>query len=406
MEITEGALIKVCSTVMPHLDERQRRILAGSLARAAGRGGIAAVAEATGMSRSTLHGAVRQVDAGIEPSERVRRPGGGRPRLTDRDPTLLSDLDALVEPESRGDPMCPLRWTCKSTQQLADALVAMGHQVSPDTVGALLKVLGFSLQSTSKQVEGTNHPDRDAQFHYLNDRVEEHLGAGEPVISVDTKKKELVGSFANKGKEWQPKGEPERVEVHDFINKELGKAVPYGVYDLGTNEAWVGVGDDNDTAAFAVNTIGRWWDMVGSVAYHGAKRLLVTADAGGSNGYRNRLWKRELSALAARAGLEITVCHLPPGTSKWNKIEHRLFSAISLNWRGRPLVSHEVIVELIAATSTRTGLKVRAELDPGDYPKGIKITDKELAALPVTKHAFHGDWNYTVRPPSTGTTTE
>lgn len=358
------------------------------------------------MSRSTLRGAVREFDAGIEPSTRVRRPGGGRPRLMDRDPTLLSDLDSLVDPESRGDPMCPLRWTCKSTGQLADALVAMGHQISPDTVGVLLKGLGYSLQATSKQIEGTNHPDRDAQFRYLNAQVEEHLGAAQPVISVDTKKKELVGSFANKGKEYQPKGTPERVEVHDFVHPELGKAVPYGVYDLGANEAWVGVGDDNDTAAFAVNTIGRWWDMVGSVVYPEATRLLITADAGGSNGYRNRLWKRELSALAERAGLQITVCHLPPGTSKWNKIEHRLFSAISMNWRGRPLISHEVIVELIAATSTRTGLKVRAELDRGAYPKGTKITDKELAALPINKHEFHGDWNYTVQPESERTTTE
>ena len=348
------------------------------------------------MSRSTLQGAVAQIDAGVELSPRVRRPGGGRPRLAEKDPTLLSDLDSLVEPEARGDPMCPLRWTCKSTAQLADALIAMGHQVSPDTVGRLLHAAGYSLQSTSKQIEGTEHPDRDAQFHYLNAQVEDHLAAAQPVISVDTKKKELVGSFANKGKEWQPKHHPQRVEVHDFPDPEVGKAVPYGVYDLGANEGWVGVGDDNDTAAFAVNTIGRWWDMVGSVAYPEATRLLVTADAGGSNGYRNRLWKRELSALAARSGLEITVCHFPPGTSKWNKIEHRLFSAISLNWRGRPLTSHEVIVELIAATSTRAGLKVRAELDTGDYPKGTKITDKELAALPITKHQFHGEWNYSV----------
>ena len=396
MEISGAALGRVCSLVMPHLDERQRRILAGALARAAGRGGIAQVAAAAAMSRSTVQDAVRQIDDGVEVSARVRRPGGGRPRLVERDPTLLSDLDALVEPESRGDPMCPLRWTAKSTAQLADALGAMGHQVSPDTVGRLLHGLGYSLQGTSKQIEGASHPDRDAQFRYLNARVEDHLGAGQPVISVDTKKKELVGSFANKGNEWQPKGQPERVEVHDFPDPKVGKAVPYGVYDLGANEGWVAVGDDNDTAAFAVATIGRWWDMVGSVAYPQATRLLITADAGGSNGYRNRLWKRELAALAARTDLEITVCHFPPGTSKWNKIEHRLFCAISLNWRGRPLTSHEVIVELIAATSTRTGLKVRAELDRADYPKGTKISDRELAALPVTKHEFHGDWNYSI----------
>ena len=398
MEIAQSALAKVCSWVMPHLDERQRRILAGALARAAGRGGIAAVAAATGMSRNTvIHGA-RDVDGGEQPSPRVRRAGGGRPRLVSQDPALLADLDSLVEPESRGDPMRPLRWTCKSTGQLADALVGMGHTVSPDTVGRLLHALGYSLQATSKQIEGTEHSDRDAQFRYLSGRVEEHLAQGQPVISVDTKKKELVGSFANKGREWQPHAHPERVQVHDFPDPEVGKAVPYGVYDLGANEGWVGVGDDNDTAAFAVNTIGRWWDMVGTVAYPHATRLLITADAGGSNGYRNRLWKRELAALAARSGLEITVCHFPPGTSKWNKIEHRLFSAISLNWRGRPLTSHEVIVELIAATSTRTGLKVRAELDKGDYPKGTKITNKELAGLPLTSHAFHGEWNYTIRP--------
>jgi hypothetical protein len=349
------------------------------------------------MSRNTVLHGVADVEAGGEPLPRVRRAGGGRPRLREKDPTLVSDLDSLVEPESRGDPMCRLRWTTKSTGQLADALAAMGHTVSPDTVGRLLRTLDYSLQATSKQIEGASHPDRDGQFHYLNARVGEHLAQGQPVISVDTKKKELVGSFANKGREWQPKGRPERVEVHDFPDPEVGKAVPYGVYDLGANEGWVSVGDDNDTAAFAVATIGRWWDMVGRIAYPDATRLLITADAGGSNGYRNRLWRRELAALAARSGLEITVCHFPPGTSKWNKIEHRLFSAISLNWRGRPLTSHEVIVELIAATTTRTGLTVRAELDRGDYPKGTKITDKELAALPITKHDFHGEWNYTIR---------
>jgi DDE family transposase len=396
VEITEGALGRVCSLVMPHLNERQRRLLAGALARSAGPGGITTVASISGMSRSTVQDGARELDAEVAPSERVRRPGAGRPALVEKDPTLLSDLDTLVEPETRGDPMCPLRWTCKSTTALAKALVAMGHQVSPDTVGNLLRAMGYSLQATSKQLEGTGHPDRDAQFRYLNAQVGEHLEQGQPVISVDTKKKELVGAYANKGREWQPKAEPVRVDVHDFPDPAVGKAVPYGVYDLGANEGWVGVGADNDTAAFAVNTIRRWWETVGQVAYPDATRLLITADAGGSNGYRNRLWKRELTDLAGRSGLEITVCHLPPGTSKWNKIEHRLFSHISMNWRGRPLVSHEVIVELIAATSTRTGLKVRAELDQGAYPKGTKITDKELKALPVTKHAFHGEWNYTV----------
>lgn len=397
MEITEGALGSVCSVVMPHLDERQRRILAGALARAAGRGGIAAVATATGMSRSTVQDGARAVDAGVESSERVRRPGGGRPRLIDRDRTLLQDLDDLVEPESRGDPMCPLRWTCKSTTQLADALVAMGHKVSPDTVGSLLHAMGYSLQGTAKEREGAQHEDRDAQFRYLNGQVEEHLAAGQPVVSVDTKKKELVGQVSNGGKEWQPQGRPVRVDVHDFPDPEVGKAIPYGIYDLGANEGWVGVGDDNDTAAFAVQTIRRWWETVGSTAYPTAKRLCITADAGGSNGYRVRLWKTELAKLAAETGLEITVCHLPPGTSKWNKVEHRLFSAISVNWRGRPLTSHQVVVDLIGATTTRTGLKVRAELDRGYYPTGLKVSDAELAAVPLTKHAFHGDWNYTVR---------
>lgn len=318
--VTDERLAWLLETVSPHLDERQRRILAGAQARTLGRGGIVAVAEATGMSRSTVQAAVAEVNAGVEPSDRIRRPGGGRPRLIDKDPTLLQDLDDLVEPESRGDPMCPLRWTCKSTEQLARALNAMGHQVSPDTVGRLLKAMDYSLQAPAKENEGAQHPDRDAQFGHLNAQVEAHLRAGEPVISVDTKKKEVVGNLANKGREYQPKGTPVRVDVHDFPNPEVGKAIPYGVFDLAANEGFVVVGDDADTAAFAVSTIGRWWDMVGATAYPDATRLLITADAGGSNGYRNRLWKRELGALAARTGLAITVCHLPPGTSKWNRI--------------------------------------------------------------------------------------
>ncbi|MQB02211.1 MAG: ISAzo13 family transposase, partial [Actinobacteria bacterium] len=293
VEITEGALGRVCTLVMPHLNERQRRLLAGALARAAGTGGITTVASVSGMSRSTVQDGARELDEQESPSERVRRPGAGRPKLTDKDPTLLTDLDALVEPETRGDPMCPLRWTCKSTTTLAKALVAMGHRVSPDTVGNLLRTVGYSLQATSKQLEGAEHPDRDAGFRYLNAQVEGHLEQGQPVISVDTKKKELVGAYPNKGREWQPKAEPVRVGVHDFPDPAVGKAVPYGVYDLGANEGWVGVGADNDTAAFAVNTIGRWWQTVGSVAYPDATRLLITADAGGSNGYRNRPWKRE-----------------------------------------------------------------------------------------------------------------
>jgi transposase len=382
--------------VLPHLDERQRRVLVGSVARAVGRGGIAAVAEAAGMSRSTVQTAVGEIDAGVEPSDRVRAPGGGRPRLVDKDPTLLADLDSLVEPETRGDPMCPLRWTTKSAEHLAGALREMGHVVSADTVGRLLRAMGYSLQAPAKENEGAQHPDRDAQFRYLNGQVEAHLAAGQPVISVDTKKKEVMGNLANKGREYQPKGEPVRVDVHDFPDPERGKAIPYGVFDIGADAGFVVVGSDADTAEFAVATIGRWWDTVGSVAYPDAARLLITAYAGGSNGYRSRLWKRELGALAERTGLAITVCHFPPGTSKWNRIEHRLFSHISMNWRGRPLTSHEVVVDLIAATTTRTGLKVHAELDRGSYPKGIEVTNEELAAVPREAHKFHGEWNYTI----------
>jgi len=399
VEVTEAALAGMFATVMPLLDERQRRLLAGAQARALGRGGIEAVVQAAGMSRTTVQKALREMDSGVEPPARIRRPGAGRKRLTDKDPSLLSELDAMVEPLARGDPMCPLRWTSKSTGNLADALGNLGHQVSPDTVGRLLVGMEYSLQATAKQREGDQHPDRDAQFVYLSERVGDHLRAGEPVISVDTKKKEVVGQLANKGREYQPKGQPERVDVHDFPDPAVGRAIPYGVFDVAANEGFVVVGDDHDTAAFAVATIGRWWDMVGAVAYPDAHRLLITADAGGSNGYRLRLWKLELAHLAARSGLEITVCHFPPGTSKWNKIEHRLFSAISMNWRGRPLVSHEVIVNLIGATTTRSGLKVHAERDSGSYPLGVKITKAQIDALPLTRHEFHGDWNYTLRPP-------
>lgn len=398
MEVTEEALGRKLSIVMPHLDERQRRIVAGAEARALGRGGIAMVARLTGMSRSTVQDAVAEVDAGVEPTTRVRHPGGGRKRLTETDPTLLADLEALVAPASRGDPESPLRWTAKSTRTLARELAGKAHRVSHVVVGELLRGLGYSLQSTQKTKEGSSHPDRDAQFRYLSDQAAAHLGQGQPVISVDTKKKELVGPYANKGREWQPKGTPEKVKVHDFIDPSLGKAIPYGVYDVGLNEGWVSVGVDHDTSAFAVQTIRRWWEMVGSKTYPDATRLLVSADGGGSNGSRSRLWKLELGRLAEEKGLEITVCHLPPGTSKWNKIEHRLFSHISMNWRGRPLVTHEVIVSLIASTTTRRGLKVRAELDTATYETGVKVSDVELAAVPIEKHAFHGEWNYTVRP--------
>lgn len=413
--VSDESLTTLLSTVMPHLDERQRRILAGATARSVGRGGIVAVAEATGMSRSTVQTAVGEIDAGVEPSGRVRAPGGGRPKLIDKDKTLLLDLDDLVEPEARGDPMCPLRWTCKSTGQLARALRDMGHVVSADTVGRLLKQMGYSLQAPAKENEGAQHPDRDGQFRHIDAQARAHLKAGEPVISVDTKKKEVVGNLANKGREYQPTGEPVRVDVHDFPDPEVGKAIPYGVYDIGANEGFVVVGDDADTAEFAVATIGRWWDRVGTVAYPDATRLMITADAGGSNSYRSRLWRRELGRLAERTGLAITVCHLPPGTSKWNKIEHRLFSHISMNWRGQPLTSHQVVVNLIGATTTTTGLKIHAELDRGCYPTGTKVTNAELEAFPRTGHKFHGEWNYTFggtalasrkRPPKKQTTTK
>lgn len=398
MEVSEAALGEMFATVMPLLDERQRRVLAGAQARVLGRGGIGVVADASGLARSTVSRAVAEVVRGVDVAAPVRRAGAGRKKLIDRDPKLLSNLDDLVEPEARGDPMCPLRWTSKSTGNLADALVAMGHRVSPDTVGRLLVGMEYSLQATAKQLEGAQHPDRDAQFVYLSERVGEHLRAGDPVISVDSKKKEQIGQKTNGGKEYQPKGRPERVDVHDFPDPEVPKAIPFGVYDMAANEGFVVVGDDHDTAAFAVATIGRWWDMVGSRAYPNAHRLLITADAGGSNGYRVRLWKVELGRLAARTGLDITVCHFPPGTSKWNRIEHRLWSAVTMNWRGRPLTSHEVVVNLIGATTNNKGLKVQAHLDTGYYPEGIKISKAELAAVPLTPHDFHGDWNYTVHP--------
>jgi Rhodopirellula transposase DDE domain len=332
----------------------------------------------------------------------VRRPGAGRKRATERDPGLVAALERLVDPESRGDPESPLRWTCKSTRQLAEALSAAGHPSNHVRVGEVLRTLGYSLQANAKTVEGRQHPDRDAQFRYINEQVRRHLRAGQPVISVDAKKKELIGAdpaYKNAGREWQPKGAPERVGVHDFPDPDLPKAIPYGVYDVRANEGFVVVGRDRDTASFAAETLRRSWAQVGSVAYPKASRLLICADAGSSNGYRLKLWKLELGRLALETGLAITVCHFPPGTSKWNRIEHRLFSAISTNWRGRPLTSHEVVVELIGATTTRTGLKVHAEHDTATYPKGVKVTDQELAAVPLKPHKFHGEWNYTVRAP-------
>jgi len=401
VQFTEDALTDAFSVVLPHLDERQRRILTGAMARALGRGGVAAVARAAEMSRSTVQTAANEVDEGIVPSARVRRPGGGRKKAIDKDPNLLLELDDLVSPETRGDPMSPLRWTLKSTRVLAEALQAKGFEISASLVGQLLHKMGYSLQATAKVAEGVQHPDRNGQFEYLNARVKEFLAAGQPVISVDTKKKELVGSYANGGREWQPEGQPTRVDVHDFPDPEMPKAVPYGVYDLGADEGWVNVGDDGDTATFAVESIRRWWLRMGKPRYPDATKLLITADAGGSNGYRVRAFKTELARLAAEIGLEITVCHYPPGTSKWNRIEHRLFSFITMNWRGKPLTTYRTIVELIANTTTSKGLTVQAERDEGYYPRGVKITDEQLAAVPLHPHEWHGEWNYTVTTAST-----
>ncbi len=382
-----------------HLDERGRRLLAASEARAAGYGGIAAVSRATGLAASTIGRGLKDL-AGALPPGRVRRQGGGGKSAVTRDPGLLPALLSLVEPEARGDPMSPLRWTCKSLRRLAAELTKRGHPVSRTVVGELLAQEKFSLQANRKTREGSEHPDRDAQFAHLNASVAAALREQQPVISVDTKKKELVGEFKNAGREWRPQGNPEEVRVHDFLQPELGRAVPYGLYDLAANAGWVGVGMNHDTAAFAVQTIRRWWHDHGQVRYPAAERLVITADGGGSNGWRLRLWKTELQSLADEIGLAIEVHHLPPGTSKWNAIEHRLFSFISMNWRARPLVSYRVIVDLISATTTRTGLTVYCQLDESHYPKGIVVSDEQMASLNITRHDFHGEWNYTIHPRS------
>jgi transposase len=378
------------------LNEVQRRVVAGAMAQALGRGGKTAVAVASGMSRNTVIKAVGEVEAGIEPSNRQRAVGGGDRPAIEKQPGLLAALDELVHPDTRGNPMSLLRWTSKSTAKLAAELVRQGFSVSDDTVGRILKRLGYSLQSPAKVKEGTAHPDRDGQFRYLHDLAQQFAEAGEPVISVDTKKKELVGRFDNGGLEYQRAGEPERVNVHDFVDPELGRAIPYGIYDETNNEGWVSVGDVADTAEFAVNSIRSWWNHMGAQRFPDATRLLITADAGGSNGHRVRAWKANLARLADETGLEITVCHYPPGTSKWNRIEHRMFSFITMNWRGRPLTSYRTIIELITATTTETGLKIRAERDPEWYAKGVKITDAAMDALPLHRHDWHGDWNYTL----------
>ena len=398
----EAEVARKWELLSPFLDERQRRLWMGTEAREGGHGGMSLVAQATGAARSTVTRGVFELENGEDPPRRARGAGGGRKRAGASDPGLVAALRALVEPDARGDPGSPLQWTTKSVRTLAGELARAGHKVSPPTVARLLKDEGFSLQSNVKTLEGAQHPDRDAQFRYINTQAEAHQQTGDPVISVDAKKKEKVGQFKQAGRTWRPTGQPVKTNVHDFLDKDKGKVTPYGVFDIAANSGWVAVGTDHDTAAFAVHTIATWWDKAGQNAYPDAQRLLITADGGGSNGYRTRLWKTELARFAAGTGLEVTVCHLPPGTSKWNKIEHRLFSQISLAWRGRPLTSHEVIVETIAATTTRTGLTVTAELDTGQYPKGIKISDKEMNDLDESgtlhRHDFHGDWNYTVKP--------
>jgi transposase len=382
------------------LDERGRRAVAASEALALGWGGITAVSRATGLSRAMIQLGIKEL-RGTIPSAgpgRIRRPGGGRKTISATDPTVQADLERLVEPVTRGDPESPLRWTCKSVRKLAAELGRLGHQVSHQWVATALHHLGYSLQGNRKTREGGDHPDRDAQFAHINTLAEAYLAAGDPVLSVDAKKKELVGDFKNGGREWQPQGQPEEVRVYDFVIPALGRAPPYGVYDLAANAGWVNVGIDHDTAAFAVESIRRWWQRAGQARYPQAQRLLITADGGGSNSSRVRLWKWEVQHLADETGLEISVCHFPPGTSKWNKIEHRLFSFISQNWRGKPLVSYAVILSLIAATTTATGLTVESYLDTNTYPAGVKVTDEQMAAIRLQRDDFHGDWNYTIFP--------
>jgi transposase len=394
------------AALAPLLDERTRRLWAAVEARAIGRGGITCVAEATGLSQTTIRAGLRELDSQSTSdthqvtSERLRRPGGGRRALVAQDPGLLKALEALVDPVTRGDPMGPLRWTCKSAARLAMELQTQGHAVSERSVHRLLHDLGYSLQSNRKTIEGSHHPDRDAQFQHINQRVQVFQRQRQPVVSVDTKKKELIGQFRNGGREWAPKGQPEPVEVYDFPDKELGKVIPYGVYDMATNTAWVSVGVEHDTAEFAVETIRRWWQHMGSSVYPRAQRLLITADGGGANGSRNRLWKVELQKLADDIRLRIAVCHFPPGTSKWNKIEHRMFCHITENWRGRPLVSREVVVNLIGHTTTRTGLEIHSELNENSYPTGREVTDQQMESLTIKRDKFHGEWNYTLVPRS------
>ena len=397
--IDEEAIGERYRVLAGDLDERRRRLWAAAEARSHGRGGIAAVARASGIAESTIRAGLRELECGESiGTARVRRAGGGRKPITETDPSLAEDLERLVDPESRGDPEQPLRWTAKSVRKLADGLRELGHEVSHQTVARLLRSRGFSLQANAKTREGSSHPDRDLQFRHINETAGEAIAAGQPVISVDTKKKELIGDFKNAGRELRPKGSPIAVRTHDFLDQQLGKAIPYGVYDIAEDTGFVNVGIDSDTAQFSVASIRAWWQQLGRARYPDASELTITADCGGSNGNRTRLWKTELQRLADETGLALTVCHFPPGTSKWNKIEHRLFSFISQNWRGKPLLSHEVIVNLIGATTTRTGLEVYARLDEHSYPKHVKVTDAQLAAVNLQGHDFHPDWNYTIKP--------
>jgi len=383
----------------PELNERTLRLFAAAEAKYLGRGGISLVARAIEVSRDRISRGLQDLEAEkkLDP-DRIRRPGGGRKKQVEKDPTLRKDLEQLISPYTRGDPESPLRWTCKSVRKLAAELNRKGHQISHTSVASLLRDMNYSLQANRKTTEGKQHPDRDAQFNYINQKSRGQQRRGQPVISVDTKKKESVGDFKNAGREWRPQGDPEKVRGHDFIDKELGKVAPYGVYDLTRNNGWVSVGIDHDTAAFAVATIRQWWRKMGRPAYSKASHLLITADSGGSNGARNRLWKVELQKMSNQTGLTITVCHFPPGTSKWNKIEHRMFSFITKNWRGKPLTDRVTIVNLIGSTQTKEGLKIRCELDTNNYPKGIKVSDAQMEKVKLKKHEFHGDWNYTIYP--------
>ena len=399
---TVGRIRRKYRSLRVELDERARRQWAAAEARELGWGGVSAVAGATGLSRTTITAGLWELDLPARrraaEATRVRRPGGGRKRLTETDAGLWAALEALLEPATRGDPQSPLRWTCKSIRRLADELTRQQHPVSPNGVAALLRQAGYSLQANRKTREGASHPDRNAQFEHINAQVRSFQDRNQPAISVDTKKKELVGDFKNAGRTWRPQGRPEEVRVHDFLDRDLGKAIPYGVYDLFHNQGWVSVGIDHDTAQFAVNSIRQWWHRMGRRRFPRATQLLITADGGGSNGHRSRLWKVSLQALADELGLKLHVCHFPPGTSKWNQIEHRLFSFITQNWRGRPLVSHQAIVSLIASTTTRTGLLVKAALDNHRYETAIKVSDDQLARLRLTPNPFHGEWNYTLSP--------